>query len=99
MVRKDSHSQLSIQRKDDKSDSDARDYYDRSCKEYLLANCMDKAAECLVKTAHVVEKKNINMAAGYMLRACNLFVVEFGDAVQRRISTARTSPWTPSTTR
>ena len=81
MVRKDSHPQLSIQRKDDKSDSDARDYYDRSCKEYLLANCMDKAAECLVKTAHVVEKKNINMAAGYMLRACNLFVVEFGDAV------------------
>ena len=94
MVRKDSHLQLSIQRKDDKSDADARDYYDRSCKEYLLANCMDKAAECLVKIAHVVEKKNIHMAAGYMLRACNLFVVLPRNAVQ-----CRTSPWTPSTTR
>ena len=36
---------------------------------------MDKAAECLVKVAHVMEKTNINVTAGYMLRACNLMVV------------------------
>ena len=36
---------------------------------------MDKAAECLVKVAKVVEKTDIIMTAGYMLRACNLLVV------------------------
>lgn len=36
---------------------------------------MDKAAECLVKVAKVMEKVNVNITAGYMLRACNLFVV------------------------
>ena len=36
---------------------------------------MDRAAECLVKVAKVVEKTNLNMTAGYMLRACNLLVV------------------------
>lgn len=36
---------------------------------------MEKAAECLVKVSKVVEKKNINLTVGYMLRACNLLVV------------------------
>ena len=60
---------------DAKSEEDARKYYDLCCQKYLLANSMDKAAECLVKVAKVVEKSNINMTAGYMLRACNLLVV------------------------
>lgn len=61
---------------------------------------MDKAAECLVKVAHVMEKTNINVTAGYMLRACNLMVVPFGAfASSARTLTARTLPWTPSTTR
>lgn len=40
-----------------------------------LRTAWDKAAECLVKVAKVVEKTDINMTAGYMLRACNLLVV------------------------
>ena len=69
------HSKLSIQRRDSKSEKDAQEYYDRCCRHYKLANSMDKAAECLVKVAKVMEKVNINATAGYMLRACNLFVV------------------------
>lgn len=65
---------LSIQRRDANSEKDARGYYDRCCQHYKLANSMDKAAECLVKVAKVVEKTDINMTAGYMLRACNLLV-------------------------
>ena len=69
------HAKLSIQRHDSKSEKDAREFYDRCCKHYKLANSMDKAAECLVKVAKVMEKVDINATAGYMLRACNLFVV------------------------
>ena len=72
---------LSIQRRDANSEKDARGYYDRCCQHYKLANSMDKAAECLVKVAKVVEKTDINMTAGYMLRACNLLVVRIGIVV------------------
>ncbi|KAK8802933.1 hypothetical protein WA588_002093 [Blastocystis sp. NMH] len=65
---------LSIQRHDASSEKDAREFYDRCCQHYKLGNSMDKAAECLVKVAHVMEKTNINVTAGYMLRACNLMV-------------------------
>ena len=70
-----SYPKLSIQRRDSKSEKDAQQFYDRCCKHYKLANSMDKAAECLVKVAKVMEKVDINATAGYMLRACNLFVV------------------------
>ena len=60
----------------------------------MLANSMEKAAECLLKVAKIVEKTNVNITASYMLRACNLMVVVDGCWVLCRILIARILLWT-----
>ena len=61
---------MTIQQAEKGYEEEGRKFYDLASQNYLLANSMEKAAECLVKVAKLVEKKNINMTVGYMLRAC-----------------------------
>lgn len=72
---------MTIQQAEKGYEKEGRKFYDLASQNYLLANSMEKAAECLVKVAKLVEKKNVNMTVGYMLRACNLLVVGAGRCV------------------